>query len=155
MHKIGCWHAGNTACAGKAFILAEATDNYANVSGLLDSLGAIKDEPAGICCTAYDSADGKTFILAFGQALFFGEDLDHLLLFPIIVLEQDLIMPFSMFGTISYLPIRLPTKHKLNTIEWTWLTSKKTWEPYLEEFGCKEGTFRTNSKKTTKLAAEK
>jgi hypothetical protein len=42
-------------CASKCFILHEATDETAEVSGFHDSLGSLKDIPIGITCTAWDA----------------------------------------------------------------------------------------------------
>jgi hypothetical protein len=42
----------------------------------------IKNIPVKTCATAYDHANGETYILEVGQALWFGDDLEHSLLSP-------------------------------------------------------------------------
>ena len=76
---------------------------------------------------------GETYILVYGQSLFFGEALEVSLVPPnqlranglvvddvpkqstkgkslhgIYVPEKDLTIPFSMRGMMSYIPVRLP-----------------------------------------------
>ena len=53
------------------------------VSGFTDDFGTIKDIPVGTCATAYDDPEsGKTYILLFGESLYFGDKLSHSLLCP-------------------------------------------------------------------------
>jgi hypothetical protein len=82
----------DTVCAGKCFILHEATDETAEVSGFHDSLGSLTDIPIGTTCTAWDAPWQQTYILAFPQSLFFGDKLENSLMPPNQLLANGLIV---------------------------------------------------------------
>jgi hypothetical protein len=72
----------DTICAGKYFMLHEATDKIAEVSSFHDSLGSLKDIPIRMACTAWEAPWQQTYILAFVQSLFFGNKLKNSLMPP-------------------------------------------------------------------------
>ena len=120
----------------------------------------MKNIPVRTAVTAYDAKDGETFILVFGQGLWFGSELEHSLLCPNqlrnfnkIVCDipkqytdgrslhgintndhDNITMRFKMHGTISYLPIREPTQGEMDRCRWIQLTSEEMWEPYSDNF---------------------
>jgi hypothetical protein len=124
------WHAGRPVSTGwrppPHLVLHEVTEDTADVSGFLDSLGKAQDVPIGTSCTAWDAPWGQTYILAFPQSLFFGEQLENSLMPPnqlranglvvddctkqfsngkslhgIHLPDHDITIPFRLQGTIS------------------------------------------------------
>jgi hypothetical protein len=150
----------DTVCAGKCFILHEATDETAEVSGFHDSLGSLTDIPIGTTCMAWDAPWQQTYILAFPQSLFFGDKLENSLMPPnqllanglivdecpkqfsngqslhgIRVPDDDITIPFHMYGTISCINgNRLPTQEELDKCQWIYMMSEKSWNPYDDEW---------------------
>jgi hypothetical protein len=78
--EVDSW--ADTMCAGKCFVVHEATDETAEVSGFHDSLHSLKDVPIGTTCTAWGAPWQWTYILAFLQSLFFGDQLANSLMPP-------------------------------------------------------------------------
>ena len=74
----------DTCTGGPDMILIDGTvSKRVEVSGFTDDFGTIKDIPVGTCATAYDDPEsGKTYILLFGESLYFGDKLTHSLLCP-------------------------------------------------------------------------
>ncbi len=146
-------------CCGKGFIPLGDSENVCNVHGFHPSMPAIENVSIRTCATAYDHADGSTYILVFGQALWFGDDLEESLACPsqirafnnIVCLNpkqftdgkslhgihsnsDDVTMHFKMHGCVSYLPIRTPTPDEMQRCQWIHLTSEEQWEPYHDNF---------------------
>jgi hypothetical protein len=57
-------------------------DMVCDVAGFQPTMDSIKDVPMRTCACAYEKANGETLKLAFGQALWFREDMEHSLLSP-------------------------------------------------------------------------
>jgi len=162
----------DTMCCGKGFVPVRDMDSICDVHGFHPSMAAIENVSIRTCATAFDHEQGKTLILVFGQALWFGDDLvqslacpgqirafNHLLclnpkqytdgksLHGIHVEDDDVTLHFRMHGCISYLPIRTPTKEELDECRWIYLTSEEHWNPYDEHFANAEEAMM---KKTTR-----
>jgi hypothetical protein len=69
-------------CCGRGFIPISEIDQVCDVVGFHPDMQPIKDVPVRTCATAFDHPDGETFILEFGQALYFGDSMEHSLLSP-------------------------------------------------------------------------
>jgi hypothetical protein len=157
----------DTTCCGCGFIPIAEVDQVCNVSGFHPSMPVMKDIPICTCATAYDHLNGETFILEFGQALWFGDSMEHSLMSPnqvctfqnevcltpkqfldgnslhgIYAKSDDVTMPFQMFGCISYLPIQTPSPSELKTCRHIRLTSDELWEPYNENFTQAENIYQ-------------
>ncbi len=102
-----------------------------------------------IAAYAYDSTDGRTFILQLNQSLDFSNSMEHGLLCPnqvqinggivddvpplldyyntskhvIWFRDNDIVLSFHTHGPISYLPVRFPTDEDLDFGEYLELTS--------------------------------
>jgi hypothetical protein len=72
----------NTTCCSKGFVPITEVDMVCDVAGFHPTMDKIKDVPIQTCACAYDCATGETLILAFSQALWFGDDMEHSLLSP-------------------------------------------------------------------------
>jgi len=48
--------------------------------------------------------------------------------------DEDLHLPLSLNGCISYLPTRIPSDHEIQNCTWVTLTSDEIWEPYSDTF---------------------
>ncbi len=104
---------------------------------------------------AYDSPSGDTLIFAVNEALFFGKIWNthcyclnkfRIMVYdasdplprqytPVSILAifdpvSNVTLPFALHGCISYLPVQLPTEHKLQTCQYIELTSDSPWDPY-------------------------
>jgi hypothetical protein len=142
----------DTMCCGHGFIPISEIDQVCDVVGFHPDMQAIKDVPVCTCATAFYHPDGETFILEFGQALYFGYSMEHSLLSPnqicsfnhqlclnpkqftngnithgITVEDDNTILPFNMYGCISYLPIRTPTPDEIDHCHHILLTSEEAW----------------------------
>ena len=149
----------DTVCAGTGFRKLEGTGQICDVTGFD---GGTKDgttySEVEICtvATAYDDPkSGTTFILIFGQALFFGQSLETSLMPPnqlrahglvvddvpkqftggrsmhgIYVPQEEMIIPFMMRGMMSYIPTRLPTLNEVDNCRHVQMTSYESWRPY-------------------------
>jgi hypothetical protein len=120
----------DTTCCGKGFVPISEIDQVCNIAGFHPNMPVIKDVSIRTCACAYDSPAGEALILLFGQALYFGEEMEHLLLSPNQVQSyahdlclnpkqytngtsihgihseaENFTLPFLMRGGISYIPI--------------------------------------------------
>jgi hypothetical protein len=100
-----------------------------------------------------DPESGEAVILIVNQALYFGNQLQHILLNPnqigsnnvqvddipvhlsansshsIIVNEENLIIPLNLKGLISYFQVRRPTIVEIENCQHVVLTSEEEWNP--------------------------
>jgi hypothetical protein len=136
----------------------EYTGQVAEVSGFANSMQAIRDVPIVKAALAYDDSDtGETIILIINQGLYFGDQLDEILLNPnqireyghtvndvpkrlggtthsIISCDNQINIPLSLWGVISYFPVGTPTSRELENCTSITLTSDMEWHPYSENF---------------------
>jgi len=150
-------HADTCGLNSVAWVL-EYTWQIAEVSGFANSLRSIEDVPIVKATLAYDDSEtGETTILIFNKALYFGEQLDDILINPnqhqeyghtvndvpkhlggtthsIITDDKQLNIPLELRGIISYFPVRTPTDHELDNCPSIIFTSEYEWNPYSEDF---------------------
>jgi hypothetical protein len=69
-------------CCGKGFVRISEIDQVSDVAGFHPDMPTIKNVPIRTCACAFDSPTGETYMLVLGQALYFGEDMEHYLLSP-------------------------------------------------------------------------
>jgi hypothetical protein len=154
----------DTMCCGRGFVQLFEVDQVCDVHGFHPDMEALKNIPISTCATAYDHGNGETYILVFGQALYFGDTMKHSLLSPNQVrsfhhklclnpkmythgeslhgiVADDVTFPFHMHGCISYLPIRHPTPDEIDRCPHIHMTSDELWEPYADSFGEAEASF--------------
>lgn len=54
----------------------DSITTFANIAPFSDAYSSMKDVPIACCATAWtDPMDGVTYVLVFGQALYFGKQL--------------------------------------------------------------------------------
>eukprot|EP00536_Pseudo-nitzschia_multiseries_P017317 jgi/Psemu1/224484/e_gw1.1486.4.1 len=150
-------------------VLLDSLDSiltYVDVAPFSDTYSPLKNVPIARCATAWtDPTDGITYILVFGQALFFGTKLQHSLVCPnqvrdcnfnkvedtprrydsnsthgIIFQSEDteLFIPLQVKGVISYFDSCKPTKKELASCEHILATDTHTWDPYSAHFAEEE-----------------
>jgi hypothetical protein len=119
--------------------------------------------------TAYDDPKtGITYILILGQSIYMGDRMNTSLLCPnqlrtnnimvddipkhlapqskpsthsIICSNEDMILPLSLKGVISYIDTRTPSQEELDTCKWITLTNEHDWDPHSEFFQEQENNF--------------
>jgi hypothetical protein len=72
----------DTCCGGTNTVVIELTGVNVNVKPFSDEYEAMKDIPVATLGTAYDTADGETYILVLHEALYFGDALQQSLWCP-------------------------------------------------------------------------
>ena len=73
----------DTCCVGKHARINEIIKGKSvTATGFASSLKSIPDLPIVNCSLAYDSSDGKTYILKINNAIFLGEQMENCLLCP-------------------------------------------------------------------------
>ena len=78
---IDSW--ADTSVVGRhAFINTFIDGKSVTAQGFASSLPSIKNIPIVNCNFAYDTGDGKTYILELNNALFLGKDMEHSLICP-------------------------------------------------------------------------
>jgi hypothetical protein len=155
----------DTCCAGATAHVIEYTGKTCDVSPFSKEYNAICNVPIVKAATAYDDpVTGETFILIMGQALYFGDWLEHSLLCPnqmrangievddvpmhlasngasthsLYSPSDDVRIKLRLHGCLSYIPTRLPTAHEIENCPWVILTSDSEWDPYTSDFEEKE-----------------
>ena len=161
-------HADTCGVNNVARIL-EFHGQVAQVSGFSDSMTPMKDIPIVKAALAYDIPDtGEVVILIINQALYFDNNLSHILLNPnqmrsnnvtvddvprhlssksshsIIVHDENLTLPLKLNGVISYFNARTPTKYEIENCPHIVLTSSEEWDPYSGSFAMREATETSN-----------
>ena len=129
----------------------------------------MKNIPIGSAYTAMDHPNGNTYILHAHEGLCFFDSMEHSLLPPAQLWDNhlqcdirpkhctngesifgcrdpqtDIHLPFSLYGCISYLPIRYPSEHELSTCLHITLTNDAPWHPYASTFHKREQPFTPN-----------
>ena len=144
--RCECDSHADTVVAGSNMKFLDVLDNNTptvDVEPFAATYDKMKNIPIGTCATAYDCPDtGKTFLLLFGQALYFGNKVNTTLLCPnqmraagnvvedtpcqyddksshsITFIDQDddelrLNIPMNLDGVISNFITRLPTDEEI------------------------------------------
>jgi hypothetical protein len=155
----------NTTIAGLTCRVLEYTEKSCDVHPFSDDYEPMKQVPIAKVATAdNDPSTGEAYILIFGQALYMGQSLDHTLICPnqartngVVVDDvprhlsydgksshsmyfpnENVRIPLSLKGVISYIPTCYPSQHEVNDCQWLIVTSDNDWEPYDESFQEKE-----------------
>jgi hypothetical protein len=108
-----------------------------------------------------DHRDGTTYILILGQAIYMGDSVNATIIYPnqlrshgIVVddvpihlspitnpsrheiyhPEQDVYIPLSLSGIISYFDTRQPTMQEIESCHWIVLSNEFNWDPHSSEF---------------------
>ncbi len=117
---------------------------------------------------AYDDAiTGESYIIIFHQALYFGQHLKNILLNPnqirvndvqvedaprhltkgqsshsIKFPQEDISIPLSMYGCLSYFTVRSPTQEEINQCLTLSATAENLeWNPYSDKFAQNEASY--------------
>jgi hypothetical protein len=153
----------DTCCMGRNATVLYHHNRTVNVSPFLDSFGTADAIPIVTAAIAYDDAiTAKTYILIVHQALYFGDrlkhnlvnpfqcrlngvnvrecprildpvidDLSHSISFP----SEDLKIPLSLNGIVSYFLSRRPTEEEFTHCSHIELTaSKPEWNPHNDTY---------------------
>jgi hypothetical protein len=168
-----------TCVAGSNTVVLDLTGKVASVSSFCDSeFQALEDVPIATVATAFDCAvTGKTHVLIFSEAHYFGDRIKHSLLCPnqlrangltvhdcprqydptsthsIVVPESDLQISLTLRGVISSFVTRVPSDDELADLSrHVEMTSDAEWEPYNHAFSAPEEA-RDESWKMRTIAA--
>ena len=160
MNRIELDSHATMTCVGKGARIMEVCEGQeCNVYGFHQNFKPILNVNTVNVAYAYDSDDGKTYILHVNQALDFTNTLEHALLCPnqvranghqvheapsftdsssshsIVINENEetINLPLLLDGTISYLPVRYPSDEDLNESQHLDLTYVNAWDP--DNFG--------------------
>ncbi len=137
----------------------ETYGQVAEVSEFFDSMEALRDIPIIKAAIAYDDPQsGETVILIINQPLYFGGQLQQMLLNPnqirsndiqvndapkhlsassshsILVKEENLVIPLNLKGILSYFKVRTPTMEEIENCQHVTLTEDDEWNPYSPHF---------------------
>ena len=138
--RLGLDSHADVHCVGRHAKILEVFDGRScNVQPFNDSYTPMTNIQTVNACFAFDSSDGRTFILEVNQALDFTDTMEHSLLCtnqarihgvvvedipPFLDMQgtsshsvhfpaNDITLPLDMHGPISYLPVRYPTDDEL------------------------------------------
>ena len=158
--KLGIDSWADTCCAGKhAHIDSFVEGRVVNVSGFSNELPQIESIPIANVKYAYDSNDGKTYILTMNNAIYLGNSMENALICPNQCRENgiqvdtrpkyyqhpdeptcqsifdnvnNVRIPLEHHGPLPYIPVRRPTNEEILTCDEIILTSTNDWDPYDE-----------------------
>jgi hypothetical protein len=155
----------DTCCIGKgAYLIAQDTNNHAEVTGFSHTLGTVTNVPIINAALAYDcNKTFQTYILIFNQALYM-EDMARHLICPnqlrmngIVVndcpsqfvpkeqrtkethsiITETLSIPLELRGVFSCFQVRCPTQAEMDDViryPQIQMTSDHPWDPYDDQF---------------------
>ena len=155
--RLGIDSHADVSCVGKhAKILEVFSGRTCNVQPFNDSYTPMRDIYTVNAAFAYDTDNGRTYILNVNQALDFTQSMEHSLLCPnqarvngVVVSDVpkfldatgtsthsiklpsgNIEMPLHTYGPISYLPVRCPSEEELEECEHFDLTDATAeWDP--------------------------
>jgi hypothetical protein len=165
-------HADTCAVNDTAYIL-EYTDRVVDVGPFSNDYQPREEIPIVKAAFAYDDpTTGETFVLIFGQALYFGSKINHVLLNPnqirangievddvprflalkhrnsthsIYFPEEKVRIPLDLDGCISFFNLRTPTCHEINNCTTLVVTSHDIeWDPRSPVFKEQEDAHEAN-----------
>ena len=141
----------DTCCLGKNFIVYKYTRRTADVYAYDKSYSPATNIPIVTGATAYDDPiSGKTFILLFNEALYYGTCMDHSLFNPnqlrmygvqvwdnpfdqegpFSIQASDVVeIPLNTKGTKIFFNSRTPTENELRSCPKIHMTSDRPWNP--------------------------
>jgi hypothetical protein len=170
--RLGTDSHADVSCLGKHARITETFQGRScNVQPFHDSYSPMKNVNTINASFAHDTNDGKTYIIEVNQALDFTDSMEHSLLctnqarihgvivddvpklldpsnrsthsiqFP----KQQVTLPLSLFGPVSYLPVRFPNDEEMNFCERLELTcGDAAWDP-----SCLNGLNQISATRTT------
>jgi len=140
----------DTCCLGSNFRLMTYTNQVCTVNGFLDGMEET-DIPIVTGATAWVSPNGDKYILVVNQGLWFGNKLEKSLLNPnqvrhhglslcddptdpnrvfgLDTMDQGIIIPFFMDGTIAAFDTYCPTEAEVEDLPHIEITSEEDWDP--------------------------
>jgi len=151
----------DTCGVNNVALIVEHLGKVAEVHGFSKSMQAMQNIPIVKAALAYDDCiTGETVILKINQALYFGDQLTHILLnqnqmrsnglivddcpkhlsggksmHSITIEEHHLTIPLKLNGVMSSFNVRTPTKDELYNCQHIDITSPTVeWEPYSTQF---------------------
>ena len=154
--RLGVDSHADVSCVGRhACILEVFHGSLCQVQPFHDGYDAMMNIQTVNAAFAHDMEDGRAIIINVNQALDFTEGMEHSLLCPnqarmngvivddvpkfldhrkdsqhaIVFPDSDIVVPLSMMGPISYLPVRYPSAYELDTCLGVHLTEDTTWDP--------------------------
>jgi len=157
-------HADTCGVNDTAYVL-EYTGQVAEVAGFSSSIGSLSEVPIVKAVLAYDPpSTGETIILIINQALYFKNNIEHILLNPnqlrtyglevddipkhlsegksthsIYIPDSNLRIPIKLNGVISYFNVRTPTPDKIHHCETIKMTLPSIeWQPCSDKFNQQE-----------------
>ena len=171
----------DTCCLGSNCCITSKSGKVVNVKPFTDELSSVQEIEIGSGETAYTCSNGETYILIINEGLIFGDRLENTLLTPNqmrsngITVEDtptqfdrrsrhtivgaddhgdDVTLPLTLRGVISYLSTRYPTEEEQRNCRRTTLTSDVEWDPYCDSYSAAE-TRCTSAVTTDTLLGEK
>ena len=162
------WHEldshADTMVSGSNCVLLSSTGETAMVHSFLDERKPFDDIVIGMTATAWvNPGMGETFILVFPESLYFGDKLGHSLVCPnqlrvfgirvndtpcqyskklehaiTVPEEDDLKIPLSMRGVISYFPTHKPSEEEFKNCRRIVMCSDQPWDPNNPSFETQE-----------------
>ena len=154
--KAGLDTWADTCCVGKHVHVREVLEGkLANASGFSPSLPTLTDIPIVNCTFAYDDSFGNTYLIEVNNALYMGDQMEHVLLCPnqcetngvkidlrpshfypmsdtasTIIFPSGLTIPIEHDGPLPYFHVRHPTDEELLLCPTLEMTSYDDWNPY-------------------------
>ena len=150
----------DTICFGRNFRPIYFTSEVCSVSPFLSEYDEESDIQICTAATAYNTADGETIILTFGQGLWFGERMERSLINPNqcrhfgisicddpmdpyrqlgIEINEDYFIPLNMVGTTCAFSTRCPTITELESCKTFYLSDEQHWDPHNVTFDTGNG----------------
>jgi hypothetical protein len=145
--------------------ILEYTNQVAEVTGFANSLEPLRNIPIIKAAVAYDHPDsGEVIVIIINQALYFGDELDEILLNPnqiraqgntvddipkifggkshsITFPSENFSIPLELRGIISFFPVRTPSLSEIENCFMVVLTPEPEWDPYAESYQNAEREF--------------
>ena len=146
----------DTCCVGKHALINEVIEGKSvTATGFASSLKAIPNLPIVNCSLAYDTNEGRTYILRINNAIYLGEQMTNCLLCPnqcevnniridlrptkfypdsgsastIYCSNDELKIPIQHKGPLPFINVRRPTLKELDNCATIELTPTDDWNP--------------------------
>jgi hypothetical protein len=152
--RLGIDSWADTNCAGKhAFVEEFVVEKFVTAGGFSASLGTIPDLPIANVLYAYDTDDGKTYIIECNNSIYLGDRMDDSLMNPIQAEESDVrvdtrpkryysdphaqtitfpcgtVIPVEYDGSLPFISIRRPTADEIHVCPRLIMSAKFPWDP--------------------------
>ncbi|GFH50586.1 hypothetical protein CTEN210_07062 [Chaetoceros tenuissimus] len=134
--RLGIDSWADTNCAGKhAFVEEFVVDKFVTAGGFSASLGTIPDLPIANVLYAYDTDDGKTYIIECNNSIYLGDRMD------------DYSWRKKYDGALPFISIRRPTADEIHVCPRLIMSAKFPWDPSIPggNFSQPRSVFSTSS----------